>query len=848
MFLFLLTFDRNLRIVESRRATLGEPGVPGVPGVIDAMWRDVRYALRGLRRSPGFHAVAVATLALGIGANMAVFSVVDAVLLRRLAVRAPEQLVLLAETDGRRNQTRESYQTYQYFREAAIFAGITASSVEQSVLIGATRSELINVEVVTGDYFQMLGIVPSVGRFIQPDDDRLPGAHAVAVLSHAFWNQQFGADPGVLGHPLSLAGGTFLIIGVAPASFVGLDIDEPADLWVPFMMTEQVRPGFRPWNALPRSNWLRLVGRLRPGTSLKDAEAAASAVYQQWQERRIHARAGAEPPGGAGRVHIVLMPALTGFSAVRTQFAQPLFVLMVAVGFVLLVSCTNVSSMLLARAGTRQKEIATRLALGSSAGRLIQQYLVEGVLLAFLGGLAGLFIAFNLGPVLLRFLPAGTDQSAFQVGPDLRVIGLTLVVTAGTAILIGLAPTFLSLTSQPSVALKGNSSSGSTVSRGFRGRNVLVILQIVLSLTILIAAGLFAQTLRNLQRVDVGFEMPQVSLLEFHPPLSGYGDDETRRFFRDLVERLPGIPGVSTVSFASLYTFNGSSERSELQGDGTASDERVEAETSYVGPEYFKALGIPIVQGREFTMEEAFGRDRHAAIVSQAVARRIFGDANAVGRRIQRPPDMYVVVGVAKDVKYNSLREDSPGVLYIPGVWGYTTLMVRTQASAAGMASTIRREVDKIDKRVPVRRVSTLDQQVKRSMRTERLLAVLSLAFGALVSLLAAVGVYGLVSQSVHSRTGEFGIRMALGANRADVLWLVLRGTLSLVGMAVLIGVPLALVATRFVSGLLYGLSPADPATIGGAVVLLLATALVASWTPAARAARLDASSALRHQ
>jgi predicted permease len=809
------------------------------------LFADVRYALRAMRRSPGFTAVAITTLALGVGANSTIFSVANAMLFRRLPVRAPEQLVLLSETNGIQTRTRTRYQVYQSLRQVPVFAGIAATSVEQAVWIGPDHSGFINVEIVTGNYFETLGVDALVGRTIQADDDRLPGAHPVAVLSYAFWSRQFGADPDVIGRSISLAGGTFQVIGVSPPHFVGLEIDDPADIWVPLMMTEQVRSGFQPWKPLPRSNWLHLVGRLKPGVNWKSGEAAATLAYQQWRES-----ADEGGPNGArttpSRVRIGFMPAHKGLSLIRAQFSQPLLVLMVAVGFVLFVACINVATMLLARTAARQKEIATRLALGSSIGRLAQQFLVEGVLLALFGGLAGLFVALTLAPALLRFLLAGAGPSGLNVLPDLNVIGLTLAVSTLSGVMFGLGPALSAAKPNASLALKGELPWAAADWKRFSWRNLMVMAQIVLSLMLLIAAGLFVRTLRNLQNVDLGFAMQNVSLLEFYPPLSGYSEQDTRRFFLDAVEQLARAPGVSAVSFGSLYTFNGLSERTSIQGDGTLSDEGTDAETSYVGPEFFKTLGIPIVRGRDFTAQECARSEKDVAIVSQNLARRLFGDTNPIGRRIHRPPYSQTVIGVAADVRYNSLREPSPGIFYTPGPWGYTTLMVRTRAPAAGVSSMLRQEMERIDRRVPVRRVSTLEEQVTESLGTERLLASLFGAFGVLVSLLAAVGVYGVVSYAVNSRTGEFGIRMALGANRADVLRLVLRGILGVVGVAVLIGVPLALALTRFVSHMLYGLSPSDPLTLGVAVVMVAAAALIAGCAPAIRAARLDAAVALR--
>jgi predicted permease len=818
--------------------------MPHLPG--RAVCADCRYALRNLCRSPGFTAVAVAILALGIGANTALFSVVHAIYLRQLPVQAPEGLVLLVETDGTRSRDRESYQLYQYLRQhSGAFSGIVAASAEPAVWMGSNHSEFINVEIVTGDYFEMLGLRPAAGRLIQAEDDQSPGAHPVAVLSHAFWKRHFAADPGVAGRTIALAGGTFVIIGVAPKDFSGLEIDQPADLWVPLMMTPQVRPGLLPWNPLPRSNWLHLVGRLKPGVSQRAAAEAASVAYRQWQES-LAGDDGGRAGGRRGAVHsrIALRSAQTGFSAVRGPFSRPLLVIMIAVGGVLIVSCINVANMLLARAVARQKEIGIRLALGSSTGRLAQQFLVEGVLLALLGGLAGLLFAVQLAGVVLRFAPWASAPAPFDVGPDLKVIGLTLTVSLLSGALFSLAPALWAAKSEVNAVLRGGPMWAG--SRRFGWRNLMVMAQITMSLVILVGAGLFVRTLRNLQQVEPGFAAANVSVLEFNPQLSGYTEQDHRRFLQEALLRLGRLPGVSAVSFANLYSFNGSSERTSIQGEGN--DEGMDVETSYVGPSYFTTLGAPILRGREFTMEECRANEKDVAIISPAVARGLFGDADPIGKHILRPPYRYTVVGVAGSVRYNSLREASPGILYTPGPWGYSTLLVRTQARGSAMSSVLQRAAEGIDRRVPVRRVSTLDRLVTQSLSTERLLAGAAAALGLLVSLLAAVGVYGVVSYAVNRRTAEFGVHMALGANRADILLLVLRETLLAAGLSILAGLPAAMLISRLISSMLYGLSAEDPATIGLAVALVLGTALVASCPAAVRAMRLDASTALRSQ
>ena len=810
---------------------------------VENLVADLRYALRGIRRSPGFAAVAIATIALGIGANSALLSVANAMLFRRLPVHAPAELFLLAETDGQRARNRMSYQVYDYLRQSSAFSGVIATSVEKSVLLAPTYAEFINVEIVTGNYFETLGVHPQLGRTIETDDDRLPGVRPVAVLSQSFWSRHFGADPKAIGANVALAGGTFQVIGVLPAGFTGLEIDEPTDIWVPFMMTEQVRPGFQPWKPLPRSNWLHLVGRLGTGVSQAGGEAAATLAYRQWQA----SAAGNQPGGGnaPGRARIALLLALKGFSTIRAQFSEPLFILTGAVGFVLLVATINVASMLLARSAARKKEIATRLALGSSAGRLAQQFLIEGLLLALFGGIAGLVLAFALAPPLFRLL-IGPGPSPIDVLPDLNVIGLTLAVSALTGILFSLGPALSAAKPNVSVALRGEASGVVVASKRFSWRGLVATAQIAISLLILIAAGLFVRTLRNLHSVELGFAPKNVWLLEFYPHLSGYNEQESQRFFQKLVDGLGHSPGVNSVSYANLYSFNGLSEQTSVESDGGTAGEAVEVETSYVGPGYFKTLGVPILRGREFNAPECAAAEKKVAIISQSLARQLFGEADPIGHVIHRPPYAQTVVGVSADVKYNSLRESSPGILFTPGIWGYTTVIARTQTAAATLPGMIRREVERIDKRVPIHRISTLQEQVERSLQTERLLASLLGIFGALVALLSGVGVYGVVSYAVNSRTAEFGIRMALGATPAEILWLVLRGALRNVPAAIVVGVPISLALSRFLSHMLFGLSPADPWATGAAVVLIAGAVLIASLAPAACAARLDAVEALR--
>jgi predicted permease len=652
-----------------------------------------------------------------------------------------------------------------------------------------------------------------------------------------------------VGKTISFYGGPFTVIGVSAPGFLGTRIDSAPDVYVPFSMAEQIYPGFRGWFT-PRVNFLEIMGRLKPEVSVKQAEAALSVIHTQWLE------ATTEQPdrlSEARAVQVVLLPGGTGLSSLRKQYSQPLLILLIA--------CMNVANMLLARATGRQKEMSVRLAMGATRSRLVRQLVTESLLLALLGGALGILVAFECNGVLLAFLTQDVEAAAFEVQPDLRVLGFTLCLSLLTGLLFGLTPARQTTRPDLTPTLRGEVVWMRSPSRRFGLRDVLVVIQVALSLLLLVGAGLLVRTLQKLKSVDPGFNKENVLMLSFYPHMSGYTSKQTVTFFQQLVERVDALPAVRAVSLdRNLGALSGNSGGSApMHGHGYQPQrgEDLDCYENFVGVGYFETMGIPLLLGRDFRVQENSPEAPKVAIINQTMARRFFGSDNPLGKRIGWGPlgvpedlDMEVV-GIVKDTKYESLRETNQAVVYIPyqqEPQGLMTLVVRTAVAPANMVAAIRREAQALDSRVPILQIKTLSQQLDESLRQERLLATLSSLFGGLALLLASVGLYGLISYSVTRRTHEIGIRMALGAQRANVLWLVLKETLVLVLIGVAIGQCAALASTRVISSMLFGMTATDPVTIIMATLLLVAVAAFAGYLPAKRASRVDPMVALRYE
>ncbi len=823
----------------------------------DEMFQDLRFGIRMLLKSPGFTLVAALSLGLGIGANTAIFSLLDALLLKPLPVKQPEQLVVVNVAAPSRPGWSFSSFSYPVFREMreknSVFSGMFARSGFQASMSASGQTERVRGEVVSGNYFSMLGLNPQLGRLLTEVDDQTPGAHPVAVLSFNFWQRRFGADPNIVGKTIHLNNYPFTIIGVAPQGFYSTEVGDAPDVRIPLMMDGQVRPkGNPPIFEQRGSQWLGVTARLNPGVSIEQAQAGTDNVFQIAREPDMRRITGDTTDDRLARsLRIQLSSAKTGNSNLSRQLSQPLTVLMGLVGIVLLIACLNVANLLLARATMRQKEIAVRLALGAGRFRLVRQLLTEGFLLSALGGTLGFLFSRGGTAVLLGFLPQGRT---LEIKPDLRMLGFTLGVTLLSALFFGLLPALQATRPNLIPALKNETVVVSGGGRRWELGRLLVILQVALSLVLLVGAGLFARSLRNLRTVDMGYHTDQVVTMSLDPAQNGYKIAPLRNFYSQLSERLAALPGVKTTTFARNVPMSGSFSRFgiEVPGYQARPGEEMAVLFNQVAPQFFATFGAPMLQGREFTAQDT-PESPKVAIVNQAVARRFFGSDNALGKRItlENYKDLEIV-GIVADAKYRNLKEAPPLTAYIPysqyAQLGQRTLCVRAAGEAGAIIAAIRQEVRNLDPNLPVFNVKTFAEQINDSVSQERLIAMLSSFFGFFALLLAALGLYGVMAYAVTRRTREIGIRMALGAQPGSVLWLVLRETLLLVLLGIALGLPAALVSTRLAKELLFDLSNNDPLTIALATLVMIAIAALAGYLPARRAARVDPLVALRYE
>jgi len=828
---------------------------------MDRLRQDLRFALRQIARNRGFSLIVVLTLGLGIGANTAIFSLLDQVLLRRLPVRNPEELVVLdgpgAFSGRTENDQTFSYPMYRDFRDRSpVFAGVIARYATGASVSHQGRSELASAELVSGNYLDVLGVAPALGRAVAPSDDVTPGGHPVLMLGHGYWLRRFGGDPGVLGQALSVNGQPMSVIGIAPRGFHGIAVGADPDLFVPMAMKARMTPT---WDDLENrtSRWLNVMARLKPGVSLAQAEAGMDVLYKQIlaDDVKLYPDASERFRARFLGKKLVFLPGLRGRSDLRASFSAPLVVLMAMVGLVLLIACANVANLLVARATTRQRELAIRLALGAGRRHLVRQLLVESLLLALLGGAAGLLLSNWTGGLLLNALPFDGAARAFSAEPDSRVVAFALAASLLTGVLFGLYPA-LQVT-RPSVmqSLKEEAAAvvgGSSV----RFRKALVVAQVALSLLLLVGAGLFARSLYNLRALDPGFSTERLLAFSVDPSLNGYDQARVRQAFRRIEEEVARLPGVRAVSAAREPIIADSEWRSTVAVDGyqPKEGEDMSPGVNAVGPGYFSTLGFTLAAGREFDARDEAGSPQ-VAVVNQSFARYFFGEESALGRRFgfaRGEPSDIEIVGVVRDAKTLNLREASRRVFYVPyrqqESLNQLTLYARTLTEEATLADAVRAAVARVEPSLPVYELRTMRAQLSQSLFIERMIAALSAAFGALATLLAALGLYGLMSFVVARRTREIGIRLALGAERRRVLGLVMAEVALLAGIGIAIGLPGAVAVSRLVASQLFGISPGDPATLAGAALVLAGVTLLAGWVPARRATHVDPVAALRYE
>jgi predicted permease len=852
---------------------------------LEALIKDLRYAARMLAKSPGFALIAIFTLALGIGANTAIFSVLDSVLLRSLPVVHPEQLAVLTDPDFHGgsfgSQTGErsalAYSEFEYLRDHNdVLDGIFAAdsqlpdvevNIGDSSIGSAAGNETARVKLVSGEYFSTLGVQPAAGRVFNSEVDRARGGSPIAVVSYSFWNRRFGLSPDVLGRSVKIHHTSLLIVGVTPPGFFGETVGETPDIWVPMMMQDAIYPGRDYLSAstqgvLNQHMWLQVMGRLKPGISFAQAKASINVTFKQLLESAVGPQLTPDERKEALNQQINLQPGARGSSTLHSEFGKPLIFLMVLVGLVLLIACANVANLLLARGAARQKEFAMRVAMGAGRGRLVRQLFTESLLLAVLGAAAGILLAHWADVLLLRMVSGSATPAAVQLNlqPDVRVLGFTLGVTLFTAILFGLIPSLYVTRLDLSPVLKSATlrMAGESLSRRLPVGKSLVVVQVAVSLILLVAAGVFVRSLSRLSEVNLGYHRENLLLFRVNAAAGGYKGPAATRLYQDLLEKLAAIPGLRAVTVSHNGVFIGSESGDPIAVEGYTPkpDEEMNSSMDHVGPGYFSTMGIPILLGREIEPQDS-GNGPRAAVINQTFARQFFPNTNPIGKHVRdtypgNPEDM-VIVGVVSDAKYNSLREKMRPRIYAPlfnPMWEQAAAVyeVRTFADPASVSASLRQAVQATASSLPPVKIRTMSDLVDDSLQTDRFIERLSEGFGLLAMLLASIGLYGIMAYTVARRTRDIGIRLALGAAPGNVLWQVLRETLLLVLMGIVIGVPLALGGTHLVRNMIFGLGFADPIAILSAAILLAIVAALAGFLPAWRASRVDPMVALRYE
>ncbi len=938
---------------------------------LEQFWQDIRYGLRMLRKSPGFSAVAILTLALGIGANTAIFSLIDAVMLRSLPVENPSQLVLL-QWAARNSPNVHGYQSAgdcandmrlgaknpggcsfsePMFREIAkanVFSGTAAFANSGRLnLTGNGPATVINGQLVSGDFFRTMGLKAAAGRLIDVTDD-LPSAAPVAVLNYGYWQSAFGGSRDVVGHTIELNNVPFTIAGVAEQRFTGITPGSDYDVWLPLSDAQKTTPLMRWQNRQSDVTywWLTIIGRLKPGTHLAQAQAPVSGLFRN---EMLHGAVplfhgegaagtplpmpsapaggngprvmsagpqrapgagsvqiasggpppsagnkpviiagppGAAPPGGPrgfgaaegpkklsaeDNPEITLAPAQTGLTGSRTRYSNPLYVLMLVVGIILLIACANVAGLMLARSAARQKEMAVRLALGAGRARIVRQLLTESVILSVLGGALGILFAYWGAHTILSFVSSNQPRPlGFATGVDLRVLGFTAAISLLTGILFGIAPTFRSARVDLTPALKEGTGSSETTGHA-RGKwfsigNALVVAQVALAIVVLVAAGLLVRTLANLRSVDVGFDSHNILIFGIDPTLIGYKGPQADSLYRDLQGRLAETPGVTAASYSMMPLLSSGLMITGFHWPGTPQDQESEADALGVGPNFFETMRIPFLIGRGFSASDfklSAANDGPSptsaptpVIVNQAFVEKYLGKENPLGKQFGQAPATpdepanagFEIIGVVRDAKYNDLRREIHAMMYMPQRFGGATFELRTAAEPQAILPAVREVVAQVSTNLPLYDVKTESEQIDRLLFQERLVARLSGFFALLALVLACVGLYGLLSYEVSRRTREIGIRMALGAHQGNVMKLVLRQGIVLAIVGAVVGIGVALSVTRYLASMLYNVRASDPTTLTGVAILLVLVALAACYIPARRAMRVDPIVALRHE
>jgi predicted permease len=831
-----------------------------------SLFSDFRFAVRTIRRSPLFATVAIVSLALGIGANTAIFTIMDQLMLRQLPVRDPEQLVMLhqkgAHNGSNMGSRMHSYPIYQDFqKKGAPFSEVLCRRIMPASVSLGNQTERVQVELVSGNYFSMLGVKTAAGRlFSSAEDDQVFGGHPVVVLSYDYWVSRLDRDKNAIGRKILVNNYPMTIVGVSGPGFHGLDPASAPQIRVPVLMEKVMAPE---WAWMDpgdrRTRWVQVFARLKPGYTAASAAAPMQVLFHQIREYEATLPKATDWTPYArqqfmrGTIHVEKAEA--GYSQLRNSFSTALVVLMCMVGLVLLIACANVANLLIARALSRQKEIAVRLSIGASRARLVRQLLVESLVLSMVGGVAGIALAMAMTKGPLALIPSESGALLIQPTPDLRILFFTLGLTFLTSLVFGLVPALRASRPDLWVTLKDAAGSIAGAGGSIFFRKGLVAIQVALSFLLLFGAGLFVRSLSNLLGTQTGFkDAGKLVSFALSPSLNGYSGERTGYFYQQLVERLRSAPGVRSAGYASVAVLAGDEWDSSVKVEGhTARDgEDMQAFMNAVSPGYFDTMGVSLLAGRHFDRRD-LKRDANVAIVNESFARHYFGKGQAVGKHLgQGGPTAKIkieIVGVVADSLYEGPREGVRRQVFLPKEGnGSAVFYLRVNGSPDAAYAAIKSEVRKLDSAMPVFDLKTLQTQLNETLLSERLVALMSAGFGLLATLLATIGLYGVMAFVVARRTKEVGVRMALGAPRGAVIWMVMREVVLLVTIGLAIGVPAAVGLGRYVATQLYGVKPSDPWTAAVTMVLLVTAATLAGLIPARRASRIDPILALRYE
>ncbi len=836
---------------------------------MNGLIQDIKYALRMLAKTPGFTAIAILTLALGIGANTAIFSFTYQVLLRALPVPNPQQLVVLRSPGPHHGHTWSdidngaqsfSYPMYKELRDrSTVFTGLFGSRDTDVNVVGHGTTQSASGELVSGNYFETLEVQPALGRMFSASDETAPGANAVAVLSYAYWTRQFGADPSILNKPLTVNGIALTVVGVARKGFNGVEIGYLPDIFIPVTMKEQMAPNMLQALESPTDFWLPVMGRLTPGMTIARAQAQLQPTYAAiLQENAKLLKLSGHDLTQYLAKPLLLEGGSQGREVLQSSLQEPLLVLMSMVGLVLLIACANLASLLVARGEARQREIAVRLALGAGRTRLIRQLLTESLLIAVAGGVAGIALASWCEAAMLSVIPADAGMGGLASGLNASVLWFAIGVTLVTTILFGLAPAMRSTRVDLQKTLKDQGSSVSEGRSNIRLRKVLIASQVALTAVLLVAAGLLARTLGNLEHASLGVHTENVLQFSVSPDLNGYTPARTLTFADSATRQIAALPGVRSVSASEGAIFGDDDRGFNITPEGypMPPDADTDVLYDYIGPNYFSTMGIPLMAGREFTDADT-PTSPEVCIINENLARLYFAGKNPIGMHISRGAGTHLkpvweIVGIVADSKWDSPRSDISPFIYLPYSQdpnlGGLSFYVRAERDPAQQSAAVRGVIQRLDANLPVNDLRTLTAQVDESMFNDKLVAVLSLSLAGLAALMAALGLYGVLAYVVARRTREIGIRMALGGQRAAIFRLVLGQGAQLALIGGTIGIAGSLGLTQLAASLLYGVSARDPLTFIGVAVLLAVVTLAACYLPAHRATRVDPMVALRYE